>query len=556
MSSDSDSQEESEKKFGRYEIIEELATGGMARIYKASTSANRIYSLKKILPDFSKNEEFIHMFLQEAKISLNLKHPNIIRVYDFGQVEESYYLAMEYIFGQNLGAILKKSVTSKIHIPIPIASYLILECCRGLDYAHSLTDSFGNNIGVFHQDISPPNILVSYNGEPKILDFGIAKAVSVAQARVTRSGVLKGKFSYMSPEQARGEDLNPQSDVFSLGIVFWELLSSQSLFYSKDELETLERVRKANVKAPSKIRKSVPRELDKIVLRALDPKLKKRFSSCREFAEAISQFMDKNYPHTDQRDVAKFMRLLFATEFQEKRWQAIRESWKDVFVSGGSDDEIMLDRSSSFTNTTQTKKRDHAQPSFLSRLIYDPKWGGITRKITETGLVLFALGIFSFYFFKSDFYQDLKSEWVSSSESSSPSAKILAPSAPPTILEVRGFQWWLDRASELETRGNLDEALAAYERALEINAYDQGALIKKNFLKIRKDGDSQSCQWFRNQADLSRADKTFAAALCFEARNQKIKALEAYDEFIREFPKDLRTSEANEKFNSISENLD
>ena len=556
MSSDSDSQEESEKKFGRYEIIEELATGGMARIYKASTSANRIYSLKKILPDFSKNEEFIHMFLQEAKISLNLKHPNIIRVYDFGQVEESYYLAMEYIFGQNLGAILKKSVTSKIHIPIPIASYLILECCRGLDYAHSLTDSFGNNIGVIHRDISPPNILVSYNGEPKILDFGIAKAVSVAQARVTRSGVLKGKFSYMSPEQARGEDLNPQSDVFSLGIVFWELLSSQSLFYSKDELETLERVRKANVKAPSKIRKSVPRELDKIVLRALDPKLKKRFSSCREFAEAISQFMDKNYPHTDQRDVAKFMRLLFATEFQEKRWQAIRESWKDVFVSGGSDDEIMLDRSSSFTNTTQTKKRDHAQPSFLSRLIYDPKWGGITRKITETGLVLFALGIFSFYFFKSDFYQDLKSEWVSSSESSSPSAKILAPSAPPTILEVRGFQWWLDRASELETRGNLDEALAAYERALEINAYDQGALIKKNFLKIRKDGDSQSCQWFRNQADLSRADKTFAAALCFEARNQKIKALEAYDEFIREFPKDLRTSEANEKFNSISENLD
>ncbi|MGA0163449.1 MAG: protein kinase domain-containing protein [Bdellovibrionota bacterium] len=556
MSSDSDSEERSEKKFGRYEIIEQLATGGMARIYKASTSANRVYSLKKILPDFSKNEEFIHMFLQEAKISLNLKHPNVIRVYDFGQVDESYYLAMEYVFGQNLGAILKKSVSTKIHIPIPIASYLILECCRGLDYAHSLTDSFGNNIGVIHRDISPPNILVSYNGEPKILDFGIAKAVSVAQARVTRSGVLKGKFSYMSPEQARGEDLNPQSDVFSLGIVFWELLTSQSLFYSKDELETLERVRKANVKAPSKIRKSVPRELDKIVLKALDPKLKKRFSSCREFAEAISQFMDKNYPHTDHRDVAKFVRLLFATEFQEKRGQAIRESWKDVFVSGGSDDEIMLDRSSNFTNTTQTKKRDHAQPSFLARLIYDPKWGSITRKVTETSLVLFALGIFSFYFLKSDFYQNLKSEWLSTSEASAPPAKISAPSTPPTTLEVRGFQWWLDRASELETRGNLDEALAAYERALEINAYDQTALVKKHFLRIRKDGDSQSCQWFRNQADLSRADKSFAAALCFEARNQKIKALEAYDEFIREFPKDLRTSEANEKFISLSENLD
>lgn len=556
MSSDFDSENRSEKRFGRYEILEHLATGGMAKIYKASTSANRIFSLKKILPDFSKNEEFIQMFLQEAKISLNLKHPNVIRVYDFGQVEESYYLAMEYVFGQNLGAILKRSVSAKIHIPIPIASYLILECCRGLDYAHSLADNFGNNIGVIHRDISPPNILVSYNGEPKILDFGIAKAVSFAQSRVTRSGVLKGKFSYMSPEQARGEDLNPQSDVFSLGIVFWELLTSQSLFYSKDELETLERVRKANVKAPSKIRKSVSKELDKIVLRALDPKLKKRFSSCQEFAEAISQFINKNYSHTDHRDVAKFVRLLFATEFQEKRGQAIRESWKDVFVSGGSDDEIMLDRSSGFTDNSATKKRGYAQPSFLSKLIYDPKWGQIIRKSAQTSLVLFVLGFFSFYFLKSDFYQNLDSEWSSTSESPPSSAEISVPSTAPNTLEARGFQWWLNRASELETRGNLEGALSAYERALEINAYDQTALVKKHFLRIRTNSDSRSCQWFRNQTDLSRADKAFAAALCFEARDQKIRALKAYDEFIREFPKDLRTSEANEKFISLSENLD
>jgi serine/threonine-protein kinase len=558
LSSGPDPKSKTTERFGRYEIIEQIATGGMAKVYKVAVSGDHVLSLKKILPDFSQNEEFIHMFLEEAKISLHLQHPNIVRVIDFGQLDSSYYLAMEYVFGQNLGSLLKRSVSSKIHIPIPVACYLILQACRGLDYAHNLTDSFGNTIGVIHRDISPPNILVSYNGEAKILDFGIAKAVRMAQGRVTRSGVLKGKFSYMSPEQSRGEDLTPQSDVFSLGIVFWELLASQSLFYSKDELETLERVRKAKVQAPSKVRKSIPTELDKIILKALDPKLKRRYTSCSELADAIEQFMDKNHPYCDHREVAKYVRLLFASEFQEKRGQAIKESWKDVFVSGGADDEIMLDRAHTFSSPTQTKKRMASQPtSLLTKLIYDPKWGGLAWKWTRVAFLVSILVASGLYLFQSEHYKNILSPWASQTEVEPTSKTSFEPKPiPSSPIEARGFQWWLDRARQFQREENLEDALTAYERALEINPFHSEALVAKHFVRIRLDGAPDSCQWFRTQRDIERADKIFASALCLEIQDQKSRARQTYVEFVREFPQDLRSSEANEKFQKLSSELD
>lgn len=363
------------QKFGRYQILEHLATGGMAKIYKASTSNGRIFTLKKVLQEYAQNEDFLRMFLEEAKISLIMKHPQIVRVLDFGQLDGSYYLAMEYVFGKDLGSFLKRSYESKTAVPVDIACHIIRQCCRALEYAHTLTDSFGQSRSVVHRDISPPNILLSYNGEAKILDFGIAKAIRLSSMGHTRSGVLKGKFCYMSPEQARGENLNHQSDLFSLGIVFHELLTSQSLFYSQDEIETLERVRKADVQPPSSYRNDVPKELDRILLKMMAPKLKHRYQSAREIERELQSFLKEHYPRTDDRNVAKCMRSMFRKDFQFRGPQAKQEGWKDLLVSGGADDELLLDRSADKTQGKVQLRQATGEIAipWWTRLIYDPK---------------------------------------------------------------------------------------------------------------------------------------------------------------------------------------
>jgi serine/threonine protein kinase len=548
------------ERFGRYEIKEQLATGGMAKIYKASTSGNRVFTLKKILPDYSTNEEFIRMFLEEAKISLSLKHPNIVRVLDFGQLEGSYYLAMEYVFGKDLGSLLRTSVEKRIYVPIDVACYIIWQCCRGLNYAHTLSNTFGEKLGVVHRDISPPNIMLSYNGEAKILDFGIAKAMRAATGGNTRSGVLKGKFCYMSPEQAMGQNLNPQSDVFSLAIVLHELLTSKSLFYSKDEIQTLENVRKAKVPAPSQLRKGIPKELDRILQKALQKKTSKRYRSCEEFGEDLKKFLEAFAPRTDSRNVARFFRQLFAEDFSNRIKKAREERWRDVLVSGGADDEIMLDRNSKSSSDFQNTRSITEERNLFwwQKALYDPRSGQRIRRIAALVVLGFGLSAFGFYS-----YWDANS-WVrvayakvkdySNPDTSSPSIDLMEETGPlpeERVAERGTLAYWIQLADKADEAEQYDEAQNALARALRLSPFDLELQARFHFSAIRAGKIEEACEWFRTQEEVAESHRFFAAGLCFEMEKDWNRAYREYLEFLRRFPSDARRTVVERKLLDI-----
>lgn len=533
------------EKFGRYEIIEHLATGGMAEIYKARTIHSQALIIKKVLPAYNKNEDFIQMFLEEAKISLGLKHPQIIRVLDFGQLDGSYYLAMEYVFGKDLGSLLKRSLEKRVYLPIEVACQIVVQCARALDYAHHLSDYMGNSVSVIHRDVSPPNILVSFNGEAKILDFGIAKAVNTLQGSQTRSGVLKGKFCYMSPEQARGEPLNHQSDLFSLGIVLHELLTTKSLFYAGDEIQTLERVRNAKVEAPSKGRKEIPRELDQIVLKALQPKLSKRYNSCREFADALQGFLKKHYPRADQRNVAKIVRHLFQEEFHRRSADERQNGWKDIFVSGAADDGLLLDRDFTIDSDTLSKARTAPiRISWWARLLYDPK---VNLKFIRNlrygslGAALLAAGII---FYQSESYREFKTYL---SEQQNPLPQNLEPRTPPStaqqLPDEGSFAFYIQQADRYEQRGDIPNTIRSLRKALHINRFDQSLRLRYEFLRVGTADWKEACDWLLTNQELLASDRLFAQALCAEKQGQAQRALGYYNDYLQRFPRDSRNSQ-------------
>lgn len=544
----------------------------MARIYKASTSGDRVFTLKKILPDYSDNEEFIRMFLEEAKISLSLKHPNIVRVLDFGQIEGSYYLAMEYVFGKDIGSLLRASVENKIHLPIDVACYIILQCCRGLHYVHTLTNAFGENLGVIHRDISPPNILVSYNGEAKVLDFGIAKAVRAANSGNTRSGVLKGKFCYMSPEQASGTGLTHQSDIFSLGIVLHELLTSRSLFYSKDEIETLERVRKAAILPPSQHRKGLPRKLDKIVLKALQKKTNKRYASCSEFADALQDFLSSNYPRTDARSVAKFLRQIFSEDFSQRMRKAKEEKWRDVLVSGGADDQILLDRDLKALGHSQAlgPASTERPVDWFQRAIYDPR---TTRRLRRTAflsvfvLSLLGTGFYSYWDKDSWPHQtaiSLYSKFSSSDEDEVSSLASTGQKPPVPRVEAKAeesrsapergsLSYWVQEADRAEGRRDYRAAREALQRALRVSPFDELLQARFHYLGIELGEIDQSCQWLREARELPSEEKNFAHARCLEAQGEAQRALREYQELLRRYPEHPKRAEVQRRLQDLSQ---
>ncbi len=556
---------ETSERFGRYVLLETLAKGGMAQIYKAATPNGKIFTLKKILADYSSNSDFIKMFLDEAKISLNLKHDNVVRVLDFGQFEGNYFLAMEYVFGRDVGTLLRTSVERRIYVPLDVACMIIMQCAQGLAYAHSLVDNFGKPQGVIHRDISPPNILVSYNGDSKVLDFGIAKAARTDSRVNTRSGVLKGKFSYMSPEQALGQPLNPSSDQFSLGIVFYELLTSRSLFYSQDEIETLERVRKADVSSPRKIRKDIPPELEKIVLRALERKEKNRFSGCAEFAESLRRFLKQNYPRTDARTVAKFVRALFPEDFQRRSRPALKEGWVDILVSGASDDDLLLDRSLGDADAMKSNPGTKGyRLNVWDRLLYDPRLGQkMSRIFVQWGVPLLIVCALSLLWMTGW----LEERWKTVHEAFKTSETPVPPVAAPTVqpqptplptenLDKKGLAYWLLVSEKAEAEGRYEEAASALSKAHEINPLDPKLVVKKLFLNLSTGNFDEACRAIQQTEGASDADRSLAIALCAEARGDTVKALSYYSEFIQRFPADPRRARAASVLDALKSGVD
>lgn len=307
--------------FGRYFLIDKIAVGGMAEVFKAKSFSHggfeKLLVIKRILQHLTENEDFVEMFIDEAKISVELQHPNIVQIYDFGRIAENYFIAMECVEGKDVKGLLRKLAERRKVLPMEYAVYIAHEMCKGLDYAHKRTDMQGAPLSIIHRDVSPSNILVSYSGEVKIADFGIAKAQ--ISAYNTKGGVLKGKFEYMSPEQASGTDLNHQSDVFSTGIILHEMLTGRRLFKTNSDIKTLERIKAVDVQPPSELNAGIPKRLDDIVMKAMSKDPSERFADARDLQTALLEFMYPATPDLTRENLGHFLTEMFSAEIRTER---------------------------------------------------------------------------------------------------------------------------------------------------------------------------------------------------------------------------------------------
>lgn len=313
------------KQFGKYFLLKKLAVGGMAEIYVAKTYGvdgfEKLLCIKRILPHCSADMDFVTMLVDEAKLSVLLSHANIVQVYDLGKVGEDYYISMELINGVNLRDTLYKCREEKIILPTEIACYIASEICKGLDYAHRKTDHNNKPLEIVHRDISPQNILISYEGEVKIVDFGIAKAAM--NISHTMAGILKGKIAYMSPEQATGHSLDRRTDIFSAGILLYEMLTGQKLYTGESQFEILKKIRTTQINEKN-LPDSIPDGLKKVVAKALAYRPEDRFQHAGDMQIELTKYLYSTYVDFSPRKLSSFVAKLFSAEIKEERSEASR----------------------------------------------------------------------------------------------------------------------------------------------------------------------------------------------------------------------------------------
>src|SRR5688572_10811572 len=278
----------------RYRPLFKLDSGGMAEVYVAEAESvagfRKKVAIKRILPSLLKEERFVRMFLDEARLSLGLNHANIVSVFDIGKTASAYFIVMEYVEGTNLKFILQYLARRRMALPIHLGIWILNEVLKGLDYAHELRDpETGRPFGIVHRDISPPNILFSWNGEVKLTDFGLAKAST--QLESTDPGVVKGKFSYLSPEAAHGQEVDARSDIFAVGILAFEMLTGRRLFLGETDYQTVELVRRAEVPSLAALNPDVPPELERIIRRALARDLEHRYQRAGDLHDDLLGFL-------------------------------------------------------------------------------------------------------------------------------------------------------------------------------------------------------------------------------------------------------------------------
>jgi eukaryotic-like serine/threonine-protein kinase len=307
--------------FGRYRLIALLATGGMAEIYLATQTGaggfEKLVVIKRVLPNMERNKRLVGMILDEASIAARIVHKNVVQIFDVGQIEGRTFIAMEYLDGENLATVVDSSLRRGDGLPRDLAAGIIMQAAEGLHHAHTATDSKGKHLGIVHRDVSPQNILVQYNGVVKLVDFGIARANQ--RITETRTGVLKGKLAYMSPEQVLGRELDGRSDVFSLGVVMWECLLGERLFAMDNDLATLEAITGSDVPSPLTVDPDMPEALCQIMLRALARDREARYQSAAEMRAAIRSYLKSTRAEADTAAISRFMQKLYTNWIRKKR---------------------------------------------------------------------------------------------------------------------------------------------------------------------------------------------------------------------------------------------
>ena len=295
-------------KLGRYELLHPLGCGGMAEVFKARASGpagfERDVVVKRILPQYTRDPDFVRMFADEARILGLMHHPNVVQAYEFGEDGGTLYLALEYIEGPSLSKILRTLRAANRPMPPVMVAYIAREICRALDYVHRLEDSDGDRLDVVHRDVTPSNIIVTPSGAVKLLDFGVAKFATSAKS--TRAGTVKGKPAYLAPEQLQGKPIDGRVDLFALGIVMHEMLTLQHLFAGDSDVHTAKKIMEMKIPGIVARREDVPADLEQIVMRALERDRKRRFATAAEMARALDDFVLASQLHVE--DVAAFIR--------------------------------------------------------------------------------------------------------------------------------------------------------------------------------------------------------------------------------------------------------
>jgi eukaryotic-like serine/threonine-protein kinase len=308
------------EQFGKYVLVGEIGVGGMAEVFLAIQTGLqgflKVVTLKRVLPHLA-SHEFIAMFIDEARIAARLEHPNIVKTFEFGENEGQYYTVMEYLAGEDLGSMMNRAAISKQPIAFNMAAMLLSQLCNGLHFAHELTDTAGRPLGLVHRDINPSNIIVTYAGEVKIIDFGVAKFNSSGSKTMT--GTIKGKLAYMSPEQILARGIDRRSDIFSLGVVLWELVTGCRLFARESDAATLYAIMNDPIPKSRRHRPTVPEDLEKIISTALARTPADRYETCEEMQVALDQFL-ATQPKFDARSLAGQLESLFgSTRAEAKR---------------------------------------------------------------------------------------------------------------------------------------------------------------------------------------------------------------------------------------------
>ena len=296
-------------QLGRYERVARIGSGGFAEVYKARLRGfagfERVVAIKRVLPRVAEEREVVDMFIEEAKLAGRLRHPNIAQIFDLGRLDESYYIAMEWVDGKDLRSIWNRCRERAHALPVAAVTYVFEQVCDALQYAHYAEGPDGRPLSIIHRDVSPQNILVSFAGDVKVIDFGLAKARG--RAIQTQVGILKGKVSYASPEQAWGKPLDRRSDVYAVGICMWEMLTGRRLFERGDDVDTILAVRAGEIVPPREVDPTIPPRLEAIVLRALERDLDRRYRSALAMQEDLIDFGQRLEARFDKRQLQLWM---------------------------------------------------------------------------------------------------------------------------------------------------------------------------------------------------------------------------------------------------------
>ena len=348
------------EQFGRYTLFGKIAAGGMASVYLARPNDEQDgwYAIKRVHPHLASRPDVLQMFMNEAAILSRLDHPNICGITDYGIHEDTPFLVMRHLHGAPLSGLLRRILDREEPIPIDLMAYVVAGTCDGLHYAHDATREDGTPLGLVHRDISPQNIYVTFAGTVKLLDFGVAKAAGFTS--FTRTGHIKGKYAYMSPEQVEAMPLDRRSDVFSLGIVLWEMMTGRHLFKRKREIDTLRAITRAAVPAASEVNPNVPQALDAIVARALVADKSRRFQSAKAMSEALWGYLTAATNPTGSDEVAEIMLATFPDAPTPEKVAQVNTQPDGVALDGTDPVEVVQPASEELVFDDATPRRDAA----------------------------------------------------------------------------------------------------------------------------------------------------------------------------------------------------